>query len=524
MRTFNTTGLCIPEKHYMVDISERLQKMKEMVDKGQYFTINRGRQYGKTTTLYEFGKYLGESYVVLSLDFQAIGFEEFQTEQSYVRAFSRLLLRKQKKISIPEKIMAKLEAFAHESEQAATLNELFFVLSDWCEESEKPVVLFIDEVDSASSNQVFLDFLAQLRYQFLEREQDEEFYTFQSVILVGVTDVKNLKRKLHPGDAQKVNSPWNIAVDFTLDMNLSTDGIAGMLSEYMEEHHITMDTLAVAQEIRDYTGGYPFLVSRICQIMDSGLLEEKHWTEKGVGEAAGLLVQEGNTLFDSLMGKVVENSEMGAALQHLLFSGEDLEYNRYNLAIQDAMMYGFIKVDGNKVRVANRIFEMLLYNYFLAERGMQKSLIYRAGEQDKELFITDGHLNMEAILEHFVISFHDIYGGIEEKFDEEEGRRRFLLYIRPIINGTGNYYIEAQTRNQKRMDVVIDYMGERFVIELKIWRGNAYHERGEKQLLEYLDYFRLEKGYMLSYNFNQKKKTGVQHLFVGEKMLIEAVV
>lgn len=39
MREFNTTGLCNPDKHYMVDITERLVKIKEMVDAGIYFYI-----------------------------------------------------------------------------------------------------------------------------------------------------------------------------------------------------------------------------------------------------------------------------------------------------------------------------------------------------------------------------------------------------------------------------------------------------------------------------------------------------
>lgn len=65
--------------------------------------------------------------------------------------------------------------------------------------------------------------------------------------------------------------------------------------------------------------------------------------------------------------------------------------------------------------------------------------------------------------------------------------------------------------------MVIDYLGERFVIELKIWRGNSYHERGEKQLLDYLDYFRLKKGYMLSYNFNKRKGIGVKFLMTRFK-------
>ena len=121
-------------------------------------------------------------------------------------------------------------------------------------------------------------------------------------------------------------------------------------------------------------------------------------------------------------------------------------------------------------------------------------------------------LNMELVLEKFMIHFHDIYGENTEKFVEENGRRVFLLYLKPIINGTGNYYIEAQTRDQSRTDVIVDYLGKQYVIELKIWRGNEYNKRGEKQLAEYLEYYHLEKGYLLSFNFNKNKKTGLKEV------------
>ena len=51
MKQFNTAAVCIPSKHYMVDLSERVKEIKKYVDDGKYFTINRARQYGKTTTL-----------------------------------------------------------------------------------------------------------------------------------------------------------------------------------------------------------------------------------------------------------------------------------------------------------------------------------------------------------------------------------------------------------------------------------------------------------------------------------------
>ena len=99
-----------------------------------------------------------------------------------------------------------------------------------------------------------------------------------------------------------------------------------------------------------------------------------------------------------------------------------------------------------------------------------------------------------------------------------------MLYLRPIINGTGNYYIEAQTRDQKRTDVIVDYLGKQYIVELKIWRGEEYNTEGEKQIAEYLNYYHLEKGYLLSFNFNKNKKSGMKTIQVNGKTVIEAVV
>lgn len=115
-------------------------------------------------------------------------------------------------------------------------------------------------------------------------------------------------------------------------------------------------------------------------------------------------------------------------------------------------------------------------------------------------------------------------GPLENKFREKDGRELFLLYLKPIINGTGNYYIEAQTRDMTRTDIVVDYLGQRYSIELKIWRDERYNAEGEQQLREYLDYFQLDMGYMLSFNFNKKKRQGVEQVQVGDKILIEAML
>ena len=131
---------------------------------------------------------------------------------------------------------------------------------------------------------------------------------------------------------------------------------------------------------------------------------------------------------------------------------------------------------------------------------------------------------MTMVLEKFVQHFSSIFDDKQESFMEEEGRRYFLLYLRPIINGTGNYYIESRTLDNRRTDVIIDYKGEQFIVELKIWHGIAYNQEGEKQLAAYLDTYGLKKGYMLTFNFNKKKEIGVKQVTYDDKVLIEAVV
>lgn len=80
-----------------------------------------------------------------------------------------------------------------------------------CGHLEKPVILLIDEVDSAPNNQVFMDFLAQLRGYYINRDVKP---TFRSVILAGVYDIKNIRQKVRTDEEHKNNSPWNIAAAF----------------------------------------------------------------------------------------------------------------------------------------------------------------------------------------------------------------------------------------------------------------------------------------------------------------------
>ncbi len=531
MRYFNTEGRCKPEEHYMVCLDDRLREIKErFVDRKKYFVINKGRQYGKTTTLMALAEYLKKDYIVIFLDFQLMSAANFADEQTFSRKFigqvERYFSRKQERMEgIDQEAFQALLSL--KNGEKLSVDVLFDGLSRVCETAKKPIVLMVDEVDSASNNQVFLDFLAQLRGYYLNRD---ELPTFHSVILAGVYDIKNLKLKIRPESEHQYNSPWNIAANFDLDMDFSAGQIAGMLQEYEADHITGMNVEEVAGEIYQYTSGYPYLISLICKMIDETLQNVESysggqgvWSKAGVAEAVKMILKLKTPLFDSMVKQLSIYPELREGLEDILYRGKRILFSPAEKYINLGVMFGYLKEESGRAMVANRIFEMYLTDLFMSEES-KTSDIYCFGQNNQPQFIKENRLDMDLVLEKFVEYFTDIYGDNDEKFVEAYGRKFFLLYLKPIINGTGNYYLEAQTRDASRTDVIVDYMGEQFVVELKIWRGNEYNERGEQQLAGYLDYYHLDRGYMLSFCFNKKKETGMRELRVGDKTIVEAVV
>lgn len=529
MKYFNTEGVCKPEEHYMVKLEHRLEQIKtRLIDRKKYFIINRGRQYGKTTTLDALERYLKDEYIVLSLDFQLMGTEDFSSEAAFSRSFIGDISTALANIDANdrEKLMLSLMQMKS-ADSDYGLKGLFISMSDMCANSPRPMVLMIDEVDSASNNQVFIDFLAQLRGYYLKRDKIPFFH---SVILAGVYNIKNLKLKLRPESEHQYNSPWNIAADFDIDMSFSAVQIKGMLEDYEEDHHTGMEIQAVAEEIYGYTSGYPVLVSSVCKFIDEKIVGaddfediENAWSKEGVAQAVKNILKESTPLFESMIKQLDIYKDLRTMIEGILYQGRNIPFSPAERAVNIGTMFGFLMEQNGHVAIANRIFEMYLLNLFMTEEAV-RSDVFSKGESDRIQFIKDGRLDMDLVLKKFVEYFTEIYGENDEKFIETYGRKFFLLYLKPIINGTGNYYIEAQTRDARRTDVIVDYLGEQFIVELKIWHGDEYNERGEQQITDYLEYYHKDKGYMLSFNFNKNKNVGVKEIKIGNRTIVEAVV
>ncbi|MDE6221805.1 MAG: ATP-binding protein [Lachnospiraceae bacterium] len=525
-KKFNITGLCIPEDHYMVDISGKINTIiTDYIQEGKYFTINRGRQYGKTTTLYLLEQQLKDRCLVISLSFEACD-ELFVSLYTLAAGLVRKIGRILKMQNVGHGL---LDEWNQPVSEQFPLDDLSERITSLCSSVDKEIVLIIDEVDKSSDNQIFLSFLGLLRNKYMGQRKRTDC-TFHSVILASVYDIKNLKVKLHPGEESKYNSPWNIAVDFSVDMDFMANEIAAMLYEYEKEQQTGMDIDAVSRQIYDYTSGYPYLVSRLCQIVEEKLAgtaffpaKRDAWTRKGIVAAELLLRKEPNTLFDDMVKKLTDYPKLKRMLQNILFCGSIYPFERDNDLINLGVTFAFLKEKNGAVAVKNRIFETKLYDLFLSE--MYTDYVNpQTNSIERNQYIVNGSLQMKLVMEKFYQHFTEIYADSDWKFVEKQGRKIFLMYLKPIINGSGNYYIEAQTRDMRRTDIIVDYHGKQFVIELKIWHGSEYNQRGEKQLFEYLDYYGADTGYLLSFNFNKNKQTGIREISRYGKHIMEVVV
>ena len=505
MRKFNVNGTCVPRTHYMVDTTNKLEQIKQLIDKEEYFTINRGRQYGKTTTLSLLRRFLADEYTAISISFGGIGDVPFENEANFCQVFSKLI---SKALRFTDEPQEYYESWI--SQGVVTFDELSDHITDMCE--GKKLVLMIDEVDKFSNNQVFLGFLGKLREKYLARA-DERDYTFHSVILVGVYDIKNIKLHLIqeglliPTKQETMinNSPWNIAADFKVDMSFSAPEIETMLIQYEEDYQTGMVVSEVAAEIYHYTGGYPVLVSRVCKHIDEEL--SKEWTVIGVKKAVKLILNEDSPLFQSLTKNLIGNKEFAEMIYDILMRGSRWSFTYDNPLVGLGVRYNYLKEVDGSVAISNIIFAVRMANYFVSRDRIEK-VSAKIGFDHQTDIIVNGRFDMETCLIKFAKYYHEHYSDKDVDFLHDEARYLVLFFLNSILNGKGFVHNEDQFRDGRKMDLVVNYLNQQFVIELKIWRGAKRHQEGYEQLLGYMNKKGLREGYMLTFDFNEKKQTG----------------
>ena len=497
-KRFNITGTCYPEKHYMADVSKKWEQALDMIDYGDYFIINRPRQYGKTTALYAMADILGqkEDYLVFNMSFEGVGDTMFTDEKLFPKGFIGLLVS-YARFGAPELVTWLQEAAL----EVKNMQELSEFITDFAEKTDRKLVLFIDEVDKSSNNQLFVNFLAMLRNKYLAQKVAK---TFHSVVLAGLHDVKTLKLKLRPDDEKKYNSPWNIAADFLVDMNLQVAEIKSMLDAYVGNTGVVMDTQWMSERLFYYTSGYPFLVSKLCKTIDEIILPEKAeqtWTAADLEASVRRLLRESNTNFDTLIKSLENDKALYDLVYRIIMDGDVVYFNIHEPLINMGLMHGIFKNEG-QIKIHNRIYESILYDYMTAKTTVAMQSYINYGEHFK---LENNGLNMPAALLKFQQFMKEEFNEKDKTFLERQGRLVFLSFLTPILNGKGQTFKEVQVSEEKRLDIVTTYFQHKYIIELKRWYGEEAHQRGLNQLADYLEIHSVKEGYLVIFEYNKIK-------------------
>ncbi|WP_341479238.1 GxxExxY protein [Clostridium gasigenes] len=202
----------------------------------------------------------------------------------------------------------------------------------------------------------------------------------------------------------------------------------------------------------------------------------------------------------------------------IIFNGEMKIFNINNPLIALGYLYGIFKEENTIIKMSNRVYEQIIYDYFSSKLENTTSNIINYNFRNNFLLLNGG-LDMNKVLLKFQQFMKEQYSTKDLKFLEHNGRTLFLAFLKPIINGVGFDFKEVQISEEKRLDIVVTYNNFKYIIELKIWRGESYHKKGIQQLYDYLDIHSVDEGYLLIFNFNADKEYKDEVIKINNKDL-----
>ena len=236
-----------------------------------------------------------------------------------------------------------------------------------------------------------------------------------------------------------------------------------------------------------------------------------------------IAIGENVTLIDDLSKNIENNIELRDFLFSIVVNGAEYAFTMVDPIVKLANMFSYIrKNQRGKTIIHNLIFEEALFMYFgnktMREQGTKISPYVLN-------YVQNGKLNMEHVVTRFRDLMREEYRESTEPFLEKEGRLLFLTFLKPIINGIGFYYVEPQTRDNHRMDLVVTYDKQEHIVELKIWHGDKYEELGRDQLSGYLATRGMDEGYLVTFDFSKNKQdTEPQWIEWNGKRIFEVIV
>ena len=499
---FNTAGPINRQLHYNIDPLHRinLNEIQFLIENQKYFVLHAPRQTGKTSYMLALMEYLNQQGKYKCL---YTNVESAQAARQNVRKGMREILNalaRSASLYLEDSFLA--DQGAQILKKIGEFGALTEALSLWCRQSDKPIVLFIDEIDSLVGD-TLISVLRQLRSGYTMRPGAFP----QTVVLCGVRDVRDYRIHSHKDKSVITGgSAFNIKAESLRLGNFSPSEIEELYLQHTTEtgQRFSKDIFPLIWEL---TEGQPWLVNALayetCFKMEDGRDRDKEITRDIVEQAKENLILRRDTHLDHLSDKLKEH-RVRRVIQPILTGSQKAEKIPED-DVDYVVDLGLVKKD-REIRIANRIYREVIprtITYSTQLTIHQESLWYL-----KE----DGSLDMGKLLTAFQEFFRNHFESWVDGFDYREAGPQLLLqaFLQRIVNGGGRVEREYGLGRQ-RTDILVLWPYndsiQRTVIELKLQYGSRETtiRQGLEQTHQYMDISGAGAGYLLIINRAPKK-------------------
>ncbi|QEP41883.1 ATP-binding protein [Ectothiorhodospiraceae bacterium BW-2] len=505
---FNTAGPQKAELNYTLPPLMRLNwaELSYLIDSQRYFLLHAPRQTGKTTTLLAMVERLNAEGRYSAL---YVNIETAQTARNDVGAgIKTICLAIAETVAMDRGDNQLLAWLKQEGSEKTPHQQLQALLNFWCQRSDRPIVLLLDEVDALIGD-TLVSLLRQLRTGYTQRP-----HAFpHSVLLCGVRDLKDYRIHQSSGEIITGGSAFNIKAKSLTMGNFNEVECRQLYQQHTEATGQPFEEGIFAELWLD-TAGQPWLVN--------ALGHELTWEEVALRDrsqtitlqhyqaARERLIQSRATHLDQLAHKLQEE-RVRRVIAPLLAGVDELEQPVPRDDRQYCEDLGLV-VSRPSLRISNRIYREVI------PRELTWITQTTIANQEQVWYLhPDRRLNMVKLLKAFQHFFRENAEGWIERFDYKEAGPQLLMqaFLQRIINGGGRIQREYAL-GRKRTDLTIEwsldeaqgFFGpvQRIVVELKLQRGDLEEliAKGITQTLDYADGCGAEESHLLIFNRDPK--------------------
>ncbi|MEH6876761.1 MAG: AAA-like domain-containing protein [Candidatus Competibacter sp.] len=257
MRFFNTAGPVNTARHYTLPPLSRidLDDVLQLIEQQKYFVLHAPRQTGKTSVLLALMALLnrGERYRCLYANIK--GAQAYRGNVDAALRTVVMQLATAAEVYLGDRRVKDwaLEAVREQSGGGM----LAATLTRWSLESDLPIVLLLDEVDTLVGD-ALISLLRQIRAGYTQRPRAFP----QTIVLCGVRDVRDYR--MHSADQEIITggSAFNIKAESLRLGNFSREEVSALYQQHTAE---TGQVFAdgVLHRVWDLTRGQPWLVNAL---------------------------------------------------------------------------------------------------------------------------------------------------------------------------------------------------------------------------------------------------------------------